>query len=434
MSRTLQLPTGEIITPSQKPHEYAPTSPICIPFEGFGTYIVYWVDAEPWDEEWRDSEYRGIAIANPTVLKYCVSWNTSEGYERSFSEDPDYSYNDILCMRKSFREGSMRPQWICSLSLYDHSGILIYPTGTRSPDQWDSTPYVALWYPMAGVRKHVLKELVPLFRFLEIHYTNDHVRICELIRKDTKQRIVPYKFWGDLQTFSYVSDHARQLRKMIPELDDDCDSPVSEDELSPEDWKIVEQCVMYLCRADCRIRTAECGYVEAAMDFIDTNNHVHPCELPSCIYTHDQVFRDWNNQTLKEIIINYASSEICSQLQSHRKFQCPQCGEHRLYTKYRLPSYMVCNNTVALKQLSDPKSSSPSTYIGAGYPRLGPSVPDPVELETASCAQCGYEVTEEIRSLLGKEKWPEDSKIFQKYNEPEDWNGFLDTLCPPETW
>ena len=434
MSRTLQLPSGEIVTPSQKPCEYLPSPPICIPFEDFGTYIVYWTDTEVYDAELLASDFCGIAVQNPERSKYYVSWNTSDDYGRDFSDDPEYSYEELRCMRQSFKEGFMRPQWIRSLSVHDHSGVSVFPAGTRTMDRWDSTSSVALWYPLASVRAHVVKDLIPLFRFLEINCPKSYRYEYELIRKDTKQRIVPYKFHNDLQTFHYISNHTHVLRNLIPELKDIDDASVEEADLSPEDWKIVEMCVTYLCQTDCQVWTAECGYVDVSMDFIDKNGHVHPCEMPSCIRPHDSVHADWNNQTLKSIILDYARSEICSQLQSHRKFQCPQCGEHRLYTKYRLPSYMVCNATVALPQLSDPKSDSPETYIGAGYPRIGPSVPDPVELESASCSNCGYNVTEEIRKLLGKKKWPEDSKIFQKYDVPEDWKGLLDTLCPPETW
>lgn len=403
-----------------------PTTPIYIPFEGFGTYVVYWTDEEPLGDEDDSCGYWGIAIANPDIRNYHVEWNTSE--------DPDYSYEDLLCMRKSFREGSLRPQWICSLSLHDHGGISIYPTGARNYDRWDSTACAALWYPSSYIRNRVLKDLVPLFRFLKINYINDYRGGWELIRKDTKQRIVPYKFWGDLHTFSYIFDNVSNLRKLIPELDDCCSSYVSEEDLNPEDWKIVEQCVMYLCKTDCKSHSAESGYVGVSMDFIDMNGRVHPCDLPASIYLYDHVYKEWSNQTLKNFILDYGSSEIRSQLERHRKFTCPKCGEHRLYAKYRLPSYMVCNNTVALNQLADPKSSSPESYIGAGYPRLGPSVPDPSELETASCSHCGYEVTDEIRPLLGTHAWPEDSKIFQKYSEPEDWKALLDTLHPPETW
>lgn len=434
MSRTLQLPTGELFTPSQKPCAYLPTDPISISFEGFGTYVIYWVDAELWDTEWQEYSYEGISVQNPNFTKYRVSWNSSEDYGREFSEDPEYSYEELLDMYNAGREEPLNHQWIHPLSIYDHSGVSIYPTGTRSADRWDTTSSVALWYPLASVRKHVIRELVPLFRVLEINRPSLHDPACELIRKDTKKRVVPYKFHGELQAFLYVSSHVQYLRKLLPELES-ADSPSEkESDLSAEDWKIVEQCAMRICKIDCMLQTAECGYVDVAMDFIDMNGHVHSCELPSCLNTHDGVYKDWNNQTLKDIIQDYACPEIARQLQRHRKFVCPKCGEHRLYTKYRLPSYMVCNSTVALQQLSDPKSNSPETYIGAGYPRLGPSVPDPVELEVASCSNCGFDVTGEIRKLLGKEAWPEDSEIFQRYDVPEDWRGLLDALYPPETW
>ena len=411
-----------------------PTDPISIPFEGFGTYVIYWVDAEPWDTEWQESNCQGISVQNPNFTKYRVSWNNSEDYGREFSEDPEYSYEELLDMYNSDREEPLHHQWIHPLSVYDHSGASIYPAGTRSDDRWDTTSSVALWYPLASVRRRVIRDLVPLFRVLEINRPNLHDPACELIRKDTKQRVVPYKFHGELQALLYVSSHVQSLRKLIPELESADGSPEKESDLSAEDWKIVEQCAMRICKIDCMIQTAECGYVDVAMDFIDMNGHVHLCELPSCLDVHDGVYKDWNNHTLKDIIQDYACPEIAHQLQRHRKFVCPKCGEHRLYTKYRLPSYMVCNATVALQQLSDPKSDSPETYIGAGYPRLGPSVPDPVELESASCSNCGYEVTEDIRKLLGKKEWSDDSEIFQKYDVPEDWRGLLDTLYPPETW
>lgn len=434
MSRTLQSPTGEIITPSQQPCEYMPTSPICIPFEGFGTYVIYWVTAEQWDTEWQESNCWGIAVQNPDISKYRVSWNNSEDYGREFSEDPEYSYEELLDMYNSDKEEPLHHQWIHPLSVYDHGMACVYPTGTRSADRWDTTSSVALWYPLAHVRKRVVCELVPLFRVLEINRPNLHDPACELIRKDTKQRVVPYKFYGELQALLYVSSHVQSLRQLLPELESADSSPEKEGDLSTEDWKIVEQCAMRICKIDCMLQTAECGYVEVAMDFIDTNGHTHPCEILSYLSTYDSVYNDWNNQTLKDIIKDYACPEIAYQLKSHRKFTCPKCGEHRLYTKYRLPSYMVCNSTVALQQLSDPKADSTETYIGAGYPHIGPSTPDPIELETASCSNCGYVVTEEVRKLLGKTEWSEDSEIFQKYSIPEDWGALLDSLCPPETW
>lgn len=425
MSRTLQLSTGEFFTPSLQPCETFPTAPLEVRLEGLGTYIIYWVNCE-YPDDALTVDCSGIFVQNPSCNKYYIHRNAAKCYGEVFDEDPEYTYEELkkLC--------AINAQWIISISIYDHSSIAIFPTEKATPDKWDTTSNVALWYPSARVRLHIIHNLIPIFRLLEIHVAFKKISY-EIVHKDTGIRVVPYKFPSEVHAFNYVFSHFETFASLLPNLKDQI-LPETEYDLTDEDWAIARYCAKILCRCDCEVYTASCGYVEAHMDFVDTNGHVHEEELPYCIYVYDCVYREWNNQTLKNIFLDYAVPEINKKLQTYRKFVCPKCGTHRLYTKYRLPSYMVCNATVSIQQLSDPKSDSPETYIGAGYPRLGPSVPDAAELEAASCSQCGHDVTEEVRELLGKEEWPEESEIFQKYDIPENWQALLDEKYPPEMW